>query len=434
MGATNNSFPSQSVRARRIWSSFQMPYMCTLGAICILCGPLLAADTSLRWFLSTPWIHTPLDSDGIALVAHVPVSSQKVSEPGIVSRWSNPGFDTPRAQSNRGIPIPFLHCQVPLTRESHLQFSYQPQAQFLWRREQENAPIAQSDSSAAQSFAMQGWANSSAEVEARWSVLRMTYALRIAEWADLALAIEQHRASIQAEGRANGNLNMQWTIPDEESGNVPFDPSLYHSDWSGRYEGSTWSAGISARIGRFLYQGQMGIELNMHGDFSLQQTIPFFLDSLTLEPVEQSAETWVEPENRDRILAQDHKIQSFETSAPVRLRVPQAHRVGIILQDWLTMDYTYWAGHFRTSAQPAASPSRLDLRQLAAYDINLNHLTLLHLQSKWFLADAGSFWIHERVEPVASMTAILPFHPVSWSIQFDALPWIRLFCGVAYAL
>lgn len=392
------------------------------------------ADTSLRWFLASPWIHSPLDSGGISLVTHIPVISQRMDQPGMVSRYSNPGLKAPQGEELRGFAVPLMRVQIPLTEESHLSFSYTPQGMIRWSKRRSSAAYQQTDSNSMIQTNSHGSIFSSVDADANWSVMQLSYGVAISNLLDLTLLVERNAATLSAEGTTRGTARVDWTTAGVESGSIDYSEDDFHSHWSGQYEGSTWSAGVSTRIGRFMYSGQMGVVIQMKGTFDLNQRLPFFVDRVTMDPKPLSAEQWMAPENRDRLLAQETQEQNFSTSQPIHFRIPQSHRIGVVLLPWLNVDYTYWTGHFRSRVSPDTGSQQMDFRQYSAYDVNLNHLFLTHIYTQWFLGELGTFWIHKRMEPVLSLGLRLPWKPVSWSFQLDALPWVRIFCGVGYAI
>lgn len=405
-----------------------------LGVLCAFFTFGDCADTSLRWFLASPWIQSPLDSGGISLVTHIPIIPQRMDQPGIVSRYNNPGFRTPHAEELRGFAVPLVRLQIPLTEESHLSFSYTPQGMIRWSKQRSSAAYQEADSNSTAYANSHGTIYTSADADANWSVIQLSYSVAVSKLLDLSLLVERNAATLSAEGTTRGTAMVDWNTYGLESGFIEYSENDFHSHWLGQYEGSAWSAGVSTRIGRFLYSGQMGVILRMNGSFELSQRLPFFVDRVTMEPTSQNAEQWTAPENRDRLLAQETQEQNFSTSKPIHFRIPQSHRMGVVLLPWLHVDYTYWTGHFRTRVSPDSGNQQMDFRQYSAYDVNLNHLFLTHINTEWFLGELGTFWIHKRMEPVLSLGLRLPWKPVAWSFQLDALPWIRIFCGVAYAL
>lgn len=402
-----------------------------LGALHI---NVLCQETTLRWYTASPWQHYPTDSAGISLVGHIPVLAQNLHEPGIVSRWGNPGLKTPQAKHYKGFAEPSIQLRLPLTRESSLSLSYRTQAQLRWTREQEKNYSIHSDTSDKGNVSQQEWLQYSASADGLWTVLEMNYSVNVSQWLDLSIQIEHHQASLNGFGSATGYSRTQWEIPGEESGEEEFGESELNSSWSGKFSGSAWSAGLSTRIGRFRYRGQMGMDLQLDGQFSLQQTIPFYKDSVSLDSRNYGADTWLSPQMHDSLLSHQTFSQQFRTKEPLHFRIPQLHQLGIEIEKWLYVDYTYWTGHFRTSSEKDSITTAIDFRRFANYDINLNHLFLAHANTSWFLSELGCFWIHKRIEPVVSASFRIPWKPISWLVQVDALPLIRLYCGVGYAL
>lgn len=405
-----------------------------IGVVCTFPFPVKCADTTLRWYIGSPWIHSPRDSSGVSLIGHVPVISQQMDQPGVFSRFSNPGLQTPQAKDIRGFAIPIVRIQLPLTEESKLYLSYSPMGMIRWSQERVQEEYSLADSSGGNWVRSHGWLTSSSSLDAQWSILCFEYSVGVSNLLDLSLIIERHSATLSGDGVASGNAIVDWRTNGQESGTIEYGGSDYQSNWSANYRGSAWSAGFSTRVGRFLYYGQMGIVIPLKGNFQISQRLPFYLDSISLEATPMNADEWIEEGTRDQVLGRETQDQEFYTSKPISFRIPQIHRIGAIIQPWLHVDYTYRTGHFRSKITSATGSISMDYRRFTEYDINLNHLFLTHIQTNWFLSELGMFWIHKRLEPIVSFTARLPWNPVSWSVQVDALPWVRIFFGVAYAL
>ena len=178
----------------------------------------------------------------------------------------------------------------------------------------------------------------------------------------------------------------------------------------------------------------MGVDLHLKGSYQLSQTLPFFVDSLTLALNTDSADAWTTPERRDALLNDSIYSSSFGSHTDMVLHIPQIHTIGLQFTSWGSVDYTWVRSPFALSTTPDSLRSSLDFRTRLQEISHPEHIGMLHALFRHGGVDLGVLWKDSAPLGIVSVSGYNNWGPVGLSVQADALPWLRLFLGVNYAL
>jgi hypothetical protein len=395
----------------------------------------------MRWYASSPWMQRAADTTGISLVFHIPLSYQ---DP-LKGKWSNAGQQSERIASEKssvhGMARPTISAQIPFSQDGLLLIGWTPEANISLGSTQINSRELIQDTSTLSRLRIDATLYSSAHLEASWSTLLLGY--RIIARPDLFISFEimRHAAAIATSGSSRGRTQVTLQsqgasgIPQEwETVETTFEEEQFQSTWKGQYSGSAWGAKMQAHLGPLYYSGQMGVDLDLQGSYSLQETLPFFVDSLTLAQGSDSAGAWSEPSMRDPLLRDSIYSSSYESHTDMILQIPQIHTFGIQFTSWGVIEYTLVRSAFALATEPDSIKSALDLRSRIGNIIQPQHIGMVHLLFSHVGAAIGAMWIDKSLLGILSLSGFTDSSPVALSAQIDALPWLRVYLGVNYAL
>ena len=394
-------------------------------------------DKDMRWFLETPWSSPQPETSGIALRLHLPVSS---SDP-LDGEWGDAestGWVASGKSGVRGQLVPDLDAAIPVTRDGFLLVNWTRRADLQLRSSWRNAEDNFQDSSEDARVNLSGLLNSSVSLSATWSSLFLGYRIR-SGILEGTLGVERHSLRLSGSGSAEGAYNVQVSraglsgdTSEWEETSAQWNSAQFSSDWNGSYQGSGWGTRIALRAGPLYYRAHMAQDIRLRGSCSLNQTLPFFLDSLTLVATHDSASAWASGSTWDDILAVGTQTQNFSTEQAMRFHIPQSHTFGVFIGPFLALDYTWNSGAWRLEADGVSSS--LDFRRFLVRGYTPNHVGQIHWSSRWLGLDAGAYWMDSGVHPILAGEFRWPKGPVPCSARLEALPWLRLSVEAVYAL
>jgi len=389
-------------------------------------------------------METPFDSGGISIQAFIPVGSNNPLE----GRWSNKQWDSERfaghSIKSSGMVDWSLHALLPVSQEGRIILAWQPRANISLHSTRKQSSLEDTIVAGQSTLALNGGLRSSQNITGNWNTLRLGYQIQPSARVLIGFAMERHSAELSADGSLQGELTADLRSPgasgdtlDWQNLHVDYSQNDFQSNWSGYYQGSSWAASITARAGPVYYEGHMGVKIPLRGHFSLGQRVPYLLDGKLIS-IEVPDSAWSDAAQWDSLAEHYTQIDSFSTTENMSLQIPQSHTLGIHCTSWLALDYTWLGGTTKLQAKPDTTDSAnttYDLRNWITRSFNPNHLAMLHVSTQRWNLDVGSYWTSGYIPtPVLSGTVQKEALHALWSLRIDALPWIRLFAGVEYAL
>jgi len=399
-----------------------------------------STSNTLRWFVYTAWSEPENDSPGVSILAHIPLSSGDPLDGEWSKKFRQSQRIAPGSTQAFGEAVPALRASIPVSTDGRLLLQWIPRAIVKLGSTWNGAQELLNDTNNSAMLNVRGTLNTSTHIEGDWSTLGFGYQI-IAPDASLSLGIQRHTLTLTAAGQSSGDITANMSTQgasgdstDWEMIQANYDTEIFNSSWAGKYQGSGWSASIKAHYGCVHYYGQMGATIKMLGEFSLNQTLPYFLDSVSYKTQSDSLAHWTDPVARDLLSANTTTTSRYSTRSPMQFVIPQTHTLGIDFSPWVSLEYTYVAGSYALTATRDSLESTLDFRTSIEHSWNPNHLTLLHINSPWTSLTLGGFWMKASPWPILTLAGFYNAKPIGVRTDFEVLPWIRLFVGVSYAL
>jgi len=337
----------------------------------------------------------------------------------------------PRTSGDAAIGVA---AQLPLNIDSDLRIQYTPNGLLHYTNTWRQAHLRRTDTLLEQSLFTDGWQTSSSALSVEWHSLDLDYVIRARSWLEVSIGIQRHALRFRAATQTQGDIQVWGSslgIPDEtESFTQIWKDDQFYSSSQGFYAGSGWTARIGVEAGPFSWIIRNALSFPLSGYYTMDQKLPWFLHARSLQ-YDISADNAL-----DRIRTGEIQSHNFYTEKPLQGTLPLSQTWILRVNQLFSVEYTYQSESYRVTMIPDTSLSELeaDLRSGVQTKVHIPHTALIHYRGKSGGMSGGFFLLNDMWNIVFSGSLFWKIQPLFIQTQLDLLPWVRLFCGVSYAL